>query len=202
VGPSVAPEPRVAALLLAAGRGTRFGPAPKLLAEIDGEPLVRRAARAALASRAGPLLVVLGHAEEGVRSALEGLAFEAVPNPDYALGLSTSLRAGFRALPAEAEAAVVLLGDMPGVGAGLIDRLVAAYAAARPAAVVPVMGGRRANPVLLDRRLAEGIAGLAGDRGAAPLLAAREDVLELAVDDPGALLDVDTPDALAGLGAR
>ena len=107
------PEPRVAALLLAAGRGTRFGAAPKLLAEFAGEPLVRPAARAALASRAGPLLVVLGHESEGVRRALDGLAYRAVPNPDYADGLSTSLRAGFRALPPDADAALVLLGDMP-----------------------------------------------------------------------------------------
>ena len=193
------PEPRVAALLLAAGRGTRFGPSPKLLADLGGEPLVRHAARAALASRASPLLVVLGHAEDAVREALDGLAFEAVPNPDYADGLATSLKAGFGALPPDAEAAIVLLGDMPGVCAGLIDRLVAAYGQTRPVAVVPLVGGRWANPVLLDRRLAPDIARLEGDRGAAPLLRGRADVLQLAVDDPGALVDVDTAEALAGL---
>jgi molybdenum cofactor cytidylyltransferase len=192
-------EPRVAAILLAAGRGTRFGAAPKLLASLDGVPLVRHAAQAALSSRAGPLVVVLGHEAEAVRAALTGLDAAFVENPHFADGLSTSLRAGFRALSPEADAAVVLLGDMPGVGSGLIDRLVAAYAPERPAAVVPVTGGRRANPVLLDRRLAGDIAALSGDRGAAGLLKDRPDVLELTVDDPGALLDVDTPAALAGL---
>jgi molybdenum cofactor cytidylyltransferase len=200
----MAAEPRVAALLLAAGRGTRFGNEPKLLAPLDGAPLVRHAARAALASRAAPLLVVLGHAATAVEEALADLAFAAVPNPAYAEGLATSLKAGFAALPSDVEAAVVLLGDMPGVGAALIDRLIAAYAeagrrSAPPLAVVPVAGGRRGNPVLLDRRLAPEIAGLSGDRGAGPMLAGRDGVLELAVEDPGALLDVDTPDVLAGI---
>lgn len=188
-------EPCVAAILLAAGRGTRFGPEPKLLAPLDGKPLVRHAAEAALASRASPLLVVVGHAAEAVRRALAGLDLALVDNPDYAQGLSTSLRAGFAALPGEADAALVLLADMPGVGAALIDRLVAAYAGTRPVAVVPLAGGRRGNPVILDRRLAAAVAGLTGDRGAGLLLRELDGVVEVAIDDAGALDDVDTPEA-------
>lgn len=188
-------RPRVAAILLAAGRGTRFGPEPKLLAPLDGKPLVRHAAEAALASRAAPLLVVVGHAAEAVRRALAGLDLAFVDNPDYAQGLSTSLKAGFAGLPGEADAALVLLADMPGVGAALIDRLVAAYARTRPVAVVPLAGGRRGNPVILDQRLASAVAELTGDRGAGPLLRERDGVVEVAIDDAGALDDVDTPDA-------
>ena len=93
---------------------------------------------------------------------------------------------------------MVLLGDMPRVTATQIDRLADAFRSAdpAPAAVVPVVDGRRGNPVLLDRcRLGPELAALTGDHGAGPLLRGRADVLEI-VGDPGTVLDVDTPDAL------
>lgn len=194
------PDISVGAVLLAAGRGTRFGPEPKLLARLDGKPLVRHAAEAALASRARPVVVVLGAHADRVRAALDGLDLAFVENPGFAAGLSTSLRAGLGALPAGTAGAVILLGDMPRVSTDQIDRLVAAYRAAdpRPAAVVPVAAGRRGNPVLLDRgRLGADLARLTGDHGAGPLLTRRLDVLEIA-GELGTNLDVDTPAALAG----
>ncbi|TGE01432.1 nucleotidyltransferase family protein [Methylobacterium nonmethylotrophicum] len=195
------PEP-VGTVLLAAGRGTRFGASPKLLSRLDGKPLVRHAAESAVAAGLGPVVVVLGHAGAEVRAALFGLPLTLVENPDYAEGLSTSLRSGLAALPDDVAAALVLLGDMPRVGPGLLVHLADAFrsAAVAPSAVVPVRDGQRGNPVLLNRRLlAEGLATLAGDRGAGPLLARRDDVLELPVDEAGVLIDVDTPAALAGL---
>ena len=195
---AVGRAPRVGVVLLAAGRGTRFGPAPKLLATLDGEPLVRHAARAALASRARPVIAVIGAHAERVRAALDGLGLRVVENPTYADGLSTSLRAGLAALPGEAEAAIVMLGDMPRVAGPHLDALIAAFAAAdpRPCAVIPVTDGRRGNPVLIDHhRLRDALAALEGDRGAAPILAGRADVAEIAMD-AAVGFDVDTPDAL------
>lgn len=189
---------RVGAVLLAAGRGTRFGPEPKLLAPVDGEPMVRHAARAALASSARPVVAVVGAHASRVRGALDGLDLRIVENPEYAEGLSTSLRAGLAALPETVDAAIVLLGDMPRITGSHLDRLIEAYAAAapRPCAVVPMTSGRRGNPVLIDHhRLRDALAALAGDRGAGAILAARGDVLELAMD-AGVGFDVDTPDAL------
>lgn len=192
---------RVGVVLLAAGRGTRFTDGPKLLAPWRGAPLVRHAAQAALGSALRPVVAVTGHAAEAVRGALAGLALTLVENLAYAQGLSTSLKAGLAALPAEVAAAVVLLGDMPQVSSALLDRLAEAYRAAPDAAaVVPVSGGRRGNPVLLDRRrLAAELAGLGGDHGAGPLLRGRADVHEIAVDDESVLADVDTAAALASL---
>lgn len=188
---------RVGAVLLAAGQGRRFGPEPKLLARLDGKPLVRHAAQAALGSAARPVVVVLGAHAQGVRAALDGLDLLFVGNPDFAAGLSTSLRAGLAALPEEIDAAIVLLGDMPRIEARHLNALIAAYAAAdpRPSAVVPVHDGRRGNPVLLDhRRLSGALAALTGDHGAGPLLRRRDDVLEIA-GDAAVGLDVDTPAA-------
>jgi molybdenum cofactor cytidylyltransferase len=186
-------------VLLAAGRGTRFGAEPKLLARLDGKPLVRHAAEAAIASGLGPVAAVLGHAGAEVRAALAGLDIELVDNPDYAEGLSTSLKGGLAAMPDAVSGVVVLLGDMPRVPPALIRTLADAFrdAGERPAAVVPVRGGRRGNPVLLNRRLlAPDLAALTGDRGAGPLLAGRADVLELPAEADGVLLDIDTPAAL------
>ena len=191
----------IAAIVLAAGQGTRFGEAPKMLAELDGKPLVRHAVEAALGASVNAVIVVVGHREAEVRQALGGLPVTFVANPDYADGLSTSLRAGFAMRPEEAEACVIMLGDMPRVTSSLVDGLVAAWReAGRPAAALPVQNGRRGNPVLLSVGLAGEIAELTGDVGAGPLLRTRQDVLEWAVEDPAVALDVDTPDALARLG--
>ena len=193
--------PETGIVLLAAGRGTRFGPSPKLLAELDGRPLVRHAAEAALATGLRPVVAVLGAQAASVRAALDGLPLRCVENPDFAAGLSTSLKAGLAALPERCAGAVVMLGDMPRVAPALVARLAAAFDGTQ-AAVVPVEGGHRGNPVLLNRhRLVAEIAGLSGDRGAGPLLAARFDVLEIP-GDPGSRLDIDTPDALAALHAK
>lgn len=190
----------VAAIVLAAGRGTRFGEEPKLLALLDGKPLVRHAAEAAVASVLSPVVVVTGHRAEEVEAALAGLPVRLVRNGRFAEGLSTSLKAGFAALEEPARAAAILLGDMPRIGPALMSRLAEAWLASRPAALVPVYGGGRGNPVVLSRGLGREIEALTGDAGAGPLLRGRTDVVEFAVNDPAVAQDVDTPDALRTLG--
>src|SRR5437763_1061767 len=103
----------VAAILLAAGRSTRMGGPNKLTAELGGRALVRIAAEQALASRASPVVVVTGPDRARGEAALAGLPVRLVHNPDYAQGLSTSLKAGLAALPPQADGAIVCLGDMP-----------------------------------------------------------------------------------------
>lgn len=198
----------VAALILAAGTASRYRAVDptvptKLVARLDGVPLVRRAAEAALASSAAPVVVVTGHAEAEVRAALEGCAVSFAHNADYATGLASSLRTGLSALPADAAGALVLLGDMPGVTAPLLDLLIAAFAAAPGAeAVVPVHHGRRGNPALLGCALFARAAALTGDEGARRLLATAR-IVEVAIDDEAVLLDVDDPSALnAPVGRR
>ena len=191
----------VAAIVLAAGRGTRFGPAPKLLATLDRAPLVRHAVEAACHAAVSSVLVVTGHRAGEIETAVRDLPIEIVANPAYADGLSTSLKAGFAALPDGCEAAIVLLGDMPRVDAALIDRLIAAWLeAGRPAAAIPTLAGRRGNPVLLSQVLASEISRLTGDTGAGALLRGRADVLEVPVETEAVAVDIDTADALARLG--
>ncbi len=186
-------------LLLAAGRGSRFGAAPKLLANLDGRPLVRRAAEAALASRAARVIVVTGHARDAIEAALAGLPLSFAHNPDYASGLASSLRAGLAAA-ADACGAIALLGDMPGVAPSTLDSLIAAFEKAPDApAIVPTHKGQRGNPALLGRKIFPQLMALHGDEGARRLLAKCEGVAELAVADDQILADVDTPADLARL---
>jgi molybdenum cofactor cytidylyltransferase len=190
----------VGALILAAGRGTRFGDEPKLLADLDGKPLVRHVAEAALRSRARPVVLVTGHRSAEVRRAVTDLPLDVILNDRYADGLSTSLQAGFRALPSDREAAIVLLADMPRIGTPLIDRMIDAWCAAgRPAALIPTFGGERGNPVVLSAALRHEIEALRGDTGAGPILKIRSDVALLDAGDPAVVQDVDTRTRLAEL---
>jgi molybdenum cofactor cytidylyltransferase len=193
----------VAALVLAAGRSTRMGGPNKLLAELGGKPLVRIAAEAALASQARPVVVVTGHQRERVEAALEGLPVRFVHNPDFANGLSTSLKAGINALPDDIGGAVVCLGDMPQVSGALIDRLAQALDPETGALIaVPTFEGKRGNPVLWSRRFFPELAALEGDVGARHLIGTyRDAVVEVPVTGQGAFFDIDTPEALADAAA-
>jgi molybdenum cofactor cytidylyltransferase len=194
----------IAAVVLAAGRSTRMGAINKLIAEIGGKPLVRIAAEQALASRASPVIVVTGHEREKVESALDGLPVRLVHNPDYAEGLGTSLKAGIAAVPADADGAVVCLGDMPQVTSQLIDKLLAAFDPERGAlVVVPSINGRRGNPVVWSRRFFHDLAAIDGDIGARHLIGAyTEAVAEVPVEGEAALIDVDTPESLSAVKAE
>jgi molybdenum cofactor cytidylyltransferase len=195
---------RIAAVVLAAGRSTRMGGPNKLLAELGGKPLVRIAVEEALASRAKPVIVVTGHQHERIEAALAGLDVRIVHNPDYAEGLGTSLRVGVAAVPAEADGAVVCLGDMPQVTGTLIDLLIAAYDPEQGALVVaPTRDGKRGNPVLWSRRFFPELMSVAGDVGARHVINNySEAVVEVPVQELGAFVDVDTPDALSAARAE
>ncbi|CAO3410254.1 NTP transferase domain-containing protein [Azospirillum largimobile] len=191
--------PRVTALVLAAGRSSRMGPTNKLLAEVNGAPLVARAVDAALASQAANVIVVTGHQGESVARALADRPVTFVHNPAFAEGLSSSLRAGLAAVPSESDAVVVCLGDMPRVASAVIDRLIAAYSPLEGRAIcVPTTHGKQGNPVLWDRAFFGEMAALTGDAGAKRLIGQHADRLcEVPVEDAGILYDVDTPDLLA-----
>jgi len=188
--------PRIAAVVLAAGQSRRMGPSNKLLMEIEGIPLVRRTVMALGAAQVAQVIVVTGHQEPEVRKALAGLNVTIVYNPRYAEGLSTSLKAGIGALASDIAAAVVGLGDMPGVTAEHVNRLIAGFSEGGDRAIgVPVHNGKRGNPVLWARRFFEDMQGVAGDVGARHLIGANESlVYEVEFGDTAVLTDLDTPE--------
>ena len=201
--------PKVAVVLLAAGRSTRMGGPNKMLAEANGQPLVVHAVKAALASQAVEIVVVVGHMADQVRLAIEkavpaNARLRFVTNPDFAEGLSTSVRTGIAALGSGIDAAIVQLGDMPGVTSGLLDRLMAAFSPVEGRSIcVPTVAGKRGNPVLWARRFFAEIAKIAGDTGAKHLIGEHADlVCEVEMTGEAAITDIDTPEALAAWRAK
>ncbi|WP_420565227.1 NTP transferase domain-containing protein [Thalassobaculum sp.] len=191
--------PKIAAIVLAAGQSRRMGSENKLLAELGGKPMVRHVAEAVAASKASSMTVVLGHEADTVRATLADLKPSYAYNPDYAEGLSTSMKTGLAAVGEEVDGVVICLGDMPMVSTAIIDRMIAAFDPVEGRAiVVPTRRGKRGNPVLFAKRFFEEMARVSGDVGARHLIGNHEDLaVEIEVDDESVLTDIDTPEALA-----
>ncbi|MBI3457388.1 MAG: nucleotidyltransferase family protein [Candidatus Rokubacteria bacterium] len=175
----------MAAVVLAAGMSSRMGRQKLLLPMEEGRPLIRLSVERVLAAGLDDVVIVLGREAEAVAAALAGLPVRMVLNPHYAEGQSTSLRAGLDALPPEAEAAVIALGDQPLPDPALIRRLVAAFRANGRPIVVPCYRDGRGNPVLFAASLFDELRAVGGDQGGRAVIArdpAR--VAEVAVDGP------------------
>lgn len=192
-------RPKVAALVLAAGLSRRFGDGHKLLADLDGKPVIRHVVEAALASSARPVLLVTGHRAEAVGVAAGAGDFSRVTNTAYTEGLASSLQAGLRALPADLDGVLVCLGDMPDIGPAVLEKLISAFNPVEGRAIcVPVHHGKRGNPTLWGMQFLPDLLRLEGDAGARSLLVPHADwICEVPVDDPGILQDYDTPAMLA-----
>jgi nicotine blue oxidoreductase len=186
--------------VLAAGGGRRFG-LPKALVRYDGDLLVDRAVRAMRDGGCSPVVVVLGAAAGDVVAAATLDEAVVVVNDGWAEGMGSSLRCGLAALGDLGVPAVVVgLVDQPLVGAAVVRRLCEHW---QPGggAVVASYDGRPRNPVLLDLAVWPGVAATAtGDMGARDWLRAHPDeVVEVACDDLGSAIDIDTPDDLTRL---
>jgi molybdenum cofactor cytidylyltransferase len=204
-GPAPRSAPTVAAVVLAAGRSRRMAPHNKLLiADRTGKPMIARVVDNVLSSKARPILVVTGHQPKEIEHALGGRPVRYVHAAEYAEGLSASLKAGIAAVPPEAAAAIVCLGDMPLVTGRMIDRLLEVYDADEGRLVVlPTFRGKQGNPMLWDRRFFPEILQIAGDSGARFLLGRyMEHVAEVEMSDDAVLRDFDTADSLAELPPR
>ncbi len=203
----VAPRsaPTIAAVVLGAGRSRRMAPHNKLLvADKTGKTMIARVVDNVLSSNARPILVVVGHQAEQVEHALGGRPVRYVHAPDYAEGLSASLKAGIAAVPSECAAVLVCLGDMPLVTGRMMDRLLAAYDPDEGRLIVlPVFHGKQGNPMLWDRRFFPEILGISGDSGARFLIGKHmEAVAEVEMADDAVLRDFDTTESLASLPPR
>ena len=191
-GAAVAPPRQNAGIVLAAGSARRMGK-NKLLLELGGESLVRRAARVAREAGLDPVLVVVGHEAEKVAAELRGLDCAVVQNARHALGMSTSLDAGVAALPAAAQSAVVLLADMPFVEPAMIEALVRRQRETGAPLVASRYGSVPAPPTLYTRSLFAELRGGEGEGRGREVV--RRHAGEAAwVDWPAsALADVDEP---------
>lgn len=186
-----AATPRVAGVVFAGGRSSRFGDGNKLLASLDGEPVVRHAASTLVDADLADTVVVLGHEAAAVRSAVTDLGARCVMNSAYERGMSTSVVRGVRAV-ANADAVVFLPGDMPLVASDTVGLLVRGYRAGIGTALAAAHDGRRGNPVLFGHTHFEDLRSLDGDTGGLPVLLDGTDSALVETGDPGTRRDVDT----------
>ncbi len=166
---------------------------PKLLLPIGGKPVVRHAAERLLDAGIGPLVVVLGHEEGQVRTALASLPVDFVVNPDPAAGQASSLVAGIRALPPATAAVLVALGDQPFVPAHVIQGLIYAFRSAGTPIAAPRYRDGLGNPVVFGAEVFAELEALAGDRGARAVIERDPSRVTLVDFEQSMPQDVDTP---------
>jgi len=188
----------VAGVILAAGASRRMGAGRnKMLLQLEGESLLRRAARRAVAAGLSPVVVVLGHEADRARAELKGLACESVVNPDFTGPTSGSLHKGLEQLGPDVVAAVVMLGDMVLVTEQMLGGLVAAARGTDAPLVVSRYGDVTAPPLLFRRALFGELLAWSGE-GCGKTVVQRHRDEAVYLDWPAqALTDVDTPEDFA-----
>lgn len=190
------PEGPIAAVVLAAGASRRFGEANKLLATIEGCPLVVRAINTLIEGGVADIVVVTGHDREAIEAAVRGRPVHLAHNAVWESGMGSSIGAGIRAADGWASGAFIVPGDMPTMTVQLIAALIAAFeGAGRDRIVFPTTeSGEQRNPVLWPRRYFPELCKLPPDAGAKALLrTAQQDCVPVTFDSDAALRDIDTP---------
>ncbi|MCR4414804.1 MAG: nucleotidyltransferase family protein [Thermoguttaceae bacterium] len=184
----------IGAIVLAAGQSRRMG-TQKLLLPLGGQPVIVRVVDEVLRSSVRPVLVVVGDEGQKIVAALSGRRVTPIENADPHGDMLGSVRCGLAALPEACEAALVVLGDQPGVAADVIERLCEAFRAQARGIVVPACRGRRGHPLLVASRYRQEVLTHYEGIGLRGLLAAHpDDVFEVEVDSPKAFDDLDTPE--------
>lgn len=186
---------RVSAVVLAAGIGSRIRQV-KPLVTVGGKPLLDHVLATARKAGFTDIVVVLGAAADQIRAAVVLNDCKVILNDSFEQGVGTSVSQGLANVSCDSQAAIMLLADAPLVLTSTLVALQSAYANSRPLAVIPTYQGQRGNPVLLDRQLFPQAMQLTGDEGFRSILRNLPDVLQLEVDDPGIVLDIDTTDDL------
>ncbi len=186
----------ISAIVLAAGTSSRMG-SPKPLLTLGGRPLLERVLETVRDAAVDDIVVVLGHEADRVRDGVSFDGTHAVVNPAYIEGMSTSLQAGLRAADPRSDGFLIVLGDQPFVQSATINTLIERRNGSQAKILIPTYGGARGNPVLLDRSLSEDVQSITGDQGCRAIFGHHtRGILEVPVDDPGILVDLDTPEQI------
>jgi molybdenum cofactor cytidylyltransferase len=181
---------KIAGIILAAGNSKRMG-TPKPLLEWKGIPFVRICALHAITAGLSPVHIIAGQEFDRIKQAVEDLPVQVIMNKDWNDGQSSSVRLGIKTLPKKTGGAVFLLVDQPQIPVDLIRKLVAEHTTSLSSIILPETGGRRANPVLFDRRTYHALSELQGDSGGR-MIFSKYPIRSIPWYDETILLDVDT----------
>jgi molybdenum cofactor cytidylyltransferase len=182
----------ISAVVLAAGRSTRFGDLKQLL-KVGKTTLLETVVDRFLDSRVDEVVVVLGFRADEILAHSNFRAARVVVNHDFERGLGTSLKAGIDSVGPESSAAIIALGDQPLLEVDTINSLIRKYLETSGSIVAPFYGRRRGNPVLFDRSLFPELRGYHGENGAKGLIVRMgEKIVKVNVDDEGVVFDIDT----------
>ena len=195
---------KTAAIVLAAGTSTRFGRDHKLLANLNGVPVIHKAITALKAARMNQIILVTGFRHKDILSALEDQEIFTIHNPNFESGMAASLAVGVGGLKPDVDQCFICLADMPFTEPGTYRALIAAADQTSAAQIfVPTHGGKRGNPVLWRKSQFHKLQQITGDTGGKSIIKEEPHlVLEVPVDDGGILIDLDTPEALAQFSVR
>ena len=179
-------------IILAAGESRRMG-RPKLLLPFGEKTIIETVVNNAVQSKADEVLVVLGSDAEKMAEKIGNLPVRIYINPDFRQGMLSSIQWGFKSLPGDTRAVLVMLGDQPMISGSVINRIVDAYKQTGMGIILPVYKKRRGHPILIDMKYRDEVKQLKPDTGLRALVHSHaKDILEVEVDVPGILRDIDT----------
>jgi molybdenum cofactor cytidylyltransferase len=179
------------AMILAAGESRRMGEA-KLLLPFRGKTIIETIIESVIRSKVDKILVVLGSDKEKIEEKIKNFPLEFAFNPDYRSGMLSSIQRGFKALPKDAQAVLIILGDQPSVSSKVINKIIAAYKKTGKGIVLPVYKKERGHPVLIDTKYRQEVAKLSPKIGLRKLVYNRPDnILEVKVETSSVLRDID-----------
>jgi len=179
------------AMILAAGESRRMGQS-KLLLPFGEKTIIETVVEKVVSSKVNNTLVILGSEREKVEKKIKNFPVKVAFNPDYQSGMLSSILCGFKTLPEETQAVVVVLGDQPSVSKEVIDKIVDAYQKTGKGIVLPVYEKERGHPVIIDMKYKDEVESLSPDIGLRGTVYSHpEDILEVEVDTPEILQDID-----------
>lgn len=183
----------IVGIILSAGESKRMG-TPKQLLPWGDSIILQQVIDNASASRLGAVLLILGYrADEISTKIMLSPKTHILVNQDFKAGMSSSIKCGIRNAPTETEGFMLLLGDQPFIGSDVIDKLIDSFFAGRHGIVVPVYEGRRGHPIIFDARYREEMLSIDDEVARKVVHKYAHDILEVPIDTPSVLLDIDAP---------
>jgi len=184
----------ISTLILAAGESKRMGKS-KLLLPYQNTTIIENVIKNSLSSRSDKTVMVLGAYRKKILPLIKDLPLSTVYNPDYKQGMLSSIQCGLRSLPLNTQAVIIVLSDQPGIPGQVIDLLIENFHRTKKGIILPTYRQKRGHPILIDFKYRDEILNLSPDIGLRALVHNHsDDILEVPVDYPNILKDIDTPD--------